>query len=41
MTMVDLFNNPKLVAKVKEEYKTRKGDEPYKPIIDGPAPINQ
>jgi len=41
MTMVDLFNNPKLVAKVKAEYKTRKGDEVYEPMIDGPAPINQ
>jgi aminobenzoyl-glutamate utilization protein B len=41
MTMVDLFDNPKLVAKVKAEYKMRKGDEVYEPMIDGPAPINQ
>jgi len=41
MTMVDLFNSPKLVAKVKAEYKMRKGDEVYEPMIDGPAPINQ
>ena len=40
MTMLDLFENPKMVAKVKEEYKTRKGDEVYEPMIDGPAPIN-
>ncbi|WP_281543115.1 amidohydrolase [Maribacter aestuarii] len=40
MTMLDLFKNPKLVDKVKEEYKMRKGDEVYEPMIDGPAPIN-
>lgn len=40
MTMLDLFENPKMVTKVKEEYKTRKGDEVYEPMIDGPAPIN-
>ncbi|SHG35159.1 amidohydrolase [Flagellimonas flava] len=39
MTMADLFENPKLVAKVKEEYKTRKGDEKYEAMIDGPPPI--
>ncbi|AKA36147.1 amidohydrolase [Flagellimonas lutaonensis] len=39
MTMVDLFENPKLVEKVKEEFKTRKGDEKYEPMIDGPPPI--
>ncbi|WP_420601432.1 hypothetical protein [Flagellimonas sp.] len=26
MTMTDLFENPKLVTKVKEEFKTRKGE---------------
>jgi len=41
MTMVDLFENPKLVAKVKEEFKTRKGDEVYKAMIDGPPPIGK
>lgn len=42
MTMADLFENPKLVEKVKAEYKERKGDEVYKPIIpDGPPPIDQ
>ncbi|MFD2587123.1 amidohydrolase [Croceitalea marina] len=41
MTMVDLFTNPKLVEKVKEEYKTRKGDEVYEAMIDGPPPIGK
>ncbi|GMN08680.1 M20 family metallopeptidase [Croceitalea sp. MTPC9] len=41
MTMVDLFENPKLVEKVKEEYKTRKGDEVYEAMIDGPPPIGK
>ena len=41
MTMVDLFQNPKLVAKIKAEYIKRKGDEVYKAIIpDGPPPID-
>lgn len=40
MTMLDLFENPKLVEKVKAEYKERKGSEVYKSIIpDGPPPI--
>lgn len=39
MTMMDLFEDPKLVEKIKEEYKTRKGDEKYKAMIDGPPPI--
>ena len=40
MTMLDLFENPKLVEKVKAEYKERKGKEVYKAIIpDGPPPI--
>jgi aminobenzoyl-glutamate utilization protein B len=40
MTMLDLFENPALVAKVKAEYKERKGDEVYKAIIpEGPPPI--
>jgi len=40
MTMLDLFENPELVAKVKAEYKERKGDEVYKAIIpEGPPPI--
>lgn len=40
MTAVDLFENPKLVNEVKEEFKTRKGDEVYKPMIEGPPPIS-
>jgi aminobenzoyl-glutamate utilization protein B len=41
MTAVDLFENPKMVNEVKAEFKERKGDEVYKPMIDGPAPIGQ
>ena len=41
MTMVDLFENPKLVEKVKEEFRTRKGDEKYEAMIDGPPPIGE
>ena len=41
MTMADLFENPKLVEKVKAEYKMRKGSTVYEPIIpDGPPPIH-
>jgi aminobenzoyl-glutamate utilization protein B len=41
MTMVDLFDNPKLVEAVKAEYKERKGDEKYEPMIpEGPQPIS-
>lgn len=40
MTAVDLFENPNAVEKIKAEFKQRKGDEVYKPIIpDGPPPI--
>ncbi len=40
MTMLDLFENPNLVKKVKAEYIARKGDEVYTPIIpEGPPPI--
>lgn len=40
MTMVDLFENPKLVKKVKAEYIERKGDEVYEAIVpEGPPPI--
>src|SRR5690606_14318844 len=41
MTMLDLFENPKLVKRVKEEYKSRKGDEKYEAMIDGPPPIGE
>ncbi len=39
MTAIDLFENPKLVDEVKEEFIMRKGDEVYKAMIDGPPPI--
>ena len=40
MTMFDLFNNPKKVAKVKEEFFQRKGNDIYQAIIpDGPPPV--
>ncbi len=40
MTMLDLFENPELLKKVKAEYVKRKGDEVYKAIIpDGPPPV--
>ncbi len=41
MTAVDLFENPKMLLDVKEEFKMRKGDEVYKPMIEGPPPIGQ
>lgn len=39
MTMVDLFNNPKLVSDMKKEFNERKGNEIYEPMIDGPPPL--
>ncbi|MCX2719792.1 amidohydrolase [Lentiprolixibacter aurantiacus] len=40
MTMVDLYEKPKLVEKVKQEYIERKGDEIYKPLVpEGPPPV--
>ncbi|MEK6153579.1 amidohydrolase [Flavobacteriaceae bacterium 3-367] len=42
MTMVDLFEDPKLVEKIKSEYRERKGDEVYKAIVpEGPPPIGE
>ncbi|MFC4721597.1 amidohydrolase [Geojedonia litorea] len=42
MTMADLFEQPQLIAKVKAEYKERKGDEVYEAMVpDGPPPIDQ
>ncbi len=41
MTMADMFQNQKAVAEIKQEFKERKGDVVYEPMIDGPAPINQ
>ena len=41
MTMLDLFENPDLVEKVKAEYVERKGDEVWEAMIpEGPPPIN-
>jgi aminobenzoyl-glutamate utilization protein B len=41
MTMVDLYEDPKLVEEVQSEFKDRKGDYVYKAIIpDGPPPIH-
>jgi aminobenzoyl-glutamate utilization protein B len=40
MTMTDLFENPKMVEKVKAEYVERKGNEKYEAIVpEGPPPI--
>ncbi len=40
MTMADLFQDQKLVDKIKAEYVKRKGNEVYKAIIpDGPPPV--
>ena len=39
-TMVDLFENEKLRDDIKAEFKKRKGDEVWEPMVpDGPAPI--
>ena len=41
MTMVDLFESEQLREEVKAEFRERKGDYVYKPIIpDGPPPID-
>lgn len=41
MTMVDLFEDAQLRTDVIKEFKERKGDYEYQPIIpDGPPPIN-
>ncbi len=41
MTMVDLFENPKLVEEVKAEYKERKGATVYEAMVpEGPPPID-
>lgn len=40
MTMVDLFENPELVEAVKKEFKERKGDKVYTPMLPpGPPPV--
>ena len=39
LTAVDLFEDSKLRAEITEEFKQRKGNEVYEPMIDGPPPI--
>ncbi len=39
LTAVDLFENQKLRTEITEEFKQRKGNEVYEPMIDGPPPI--
>ena len=40
MTMVDLFENPKLIKEVKAEFNERKGKSKYKAMIPaGPPPV--
>ena len=42
MTMVDLFEDAELRKQVKAEFKERKGDYVYKPMIpEGPPPLNK
>ena len=42
LTAVDLFEDPKKVEAMKAEFKKRKGDHVYKPLIpDGPPPIGK
>ena len=42
MSLVDLFTNSNLRAAMTEEFKKRKGDYVYKPLMPpGPPPINQ
>jgi aminobenzoyl-glutamate utilization protein B len=42
MTMVDLYEDPKKIEAVKDEYKKSKGDIVYKGLMpDGPPPVNQ
>jgi len=39
-TMVDLFEDEALVDEIKAEFKKRKGDEVWEPMVpDGPAPV--
>jgi aminobenzoyl-glutamate utilization protein B len=41
MTMVDLFENPQLVADIKAEFRERKGDYEYEGILPpGPPPLD-
>jgi len=41
MTMVDLYENPELVAAIKQEFDERKGDYVYEGILPpGPPPLD-
>ncbi len=40
MTMLDLFENPKLVENIKAEFIKQKGNQQYEAMIDGPPPIS-
>ena len=40
MTMVDLYENPKIIVEMRKEFNERKGDQDYKAILpEGPPPI--
>ena len=41
MTMLDLFENPKLIENVKAEFIKQKGPHQYEAMIDGPPPVGQ
>ena len=42
LTMVDLFESPELVQKVKDEFKERRGEAEYQAILpEGPPPLQQ
>ncbi len=41
MTAIDLFEDPKKVEAMKKEFKERKGDHVYTPMIEGPPPIGK
>lgn len=42
LTAIDLFEDPKKVEAMKAEFKQRKGDHVYKPLIpDGPPPVGK
>ena len=42
MKMIYLFTNPKLREEIKKEFKLRKGDYVYEPMLPpGPPPIGE
>ncbi len=41
MTMLDLFEDQRLVEEIKAEFKQRKGNLQYEAMIDGPPPVGQ